>query len=93
MSTTRKRDDPHEGYLYRVSSRIKGSDEDWEHTSFGHYGAPRTYMTLSAARGMKTRMERAMEDSLRFTTGATFRREFEFRVERAPVTEWEPVTE
>lgn len=91
MSTTRKRDDLEEGALYRVSARIKGSDEEWEHTSFGHYGAPRTYMTLGAARGMKTRMEHAMENSLRWTTGATFRREFEFRVERAPVTNWEPV--
>lgn len=88
---TRKRDDLEEGALYRVVMRLKGTDEPWEHTSYGHYGAPRTYMTLGAARGMKTRMERAHAESLHFRTGVIVNREFEFAVERAPVTDWEIV--
>lgn len=84
----RKRDDLEEGALYRVTARLKGTDDPWVHTSYGHYGSPRTYMTVGAARGMKTRMETAMRGTYRWSEMPT---ELEFRVERAPVTNWEPV--
>lgn len=82
----RKRDDPHQGFLYRVVCRKAGSNDEWEHTSYGHYGQPRTYMTLSAARGMRTRMERF---NFEYGSRATNPTKLEFRVERAPVTGWE----
>ena len=83
----RKRDDLEEGALYRVTARKKDTEDPWEHTSYGHYGAPRTYMTIGAARGMKTRMERTQESGYRWSQMP----ELEFRVERAPVTNWEPI--
>jgi len=88
MSTTRKRDDLGEGALYRVVQRRADSDDEWVHSSYGHYGSPRTYMTLGAARGMKTRMRRANDDSVSYRATNT---RYEFAVERAPVSNWEIV--
>lgn len=79
----RKRDDPHEGYLYRVVERVDGGD--WVHTSYGHYGKPRTYMTLAAARGTMTRMRNTAE---RYSDSDPGR---EFAVQRMPVEGWELV--
>ena len=81
----RKRDDVESGYLYRVVCRPAGSDAEWEHTSYGHYGKPRTYMTLGSARGMKTRMERHNRKHLDRVA------ELEFSVQRSPVQNWEIV--
>ena len=95
MSGQRKRDDLETGYLYRVVQReVKGQylRGEWEHTSYGHYGRPRTYMTVSAARGMKARMERAYAEDVdwnRATGGSSV--DLEFAVQRAPVTDWEVV--
>lgn len=85
---TRKRDDLEEGALYRVVQRVKDSDEEWQHSSYGHYGAPRTYMTIGAARGMRTRMVRTQEDARAYRPQIV---ELEFAVQRAPVTNWEVV--
>jgi hypothetical protein len=84
----RKRDDLEEGALYRVTARLEGTDDDWVHTSYGHYGAPRTYMTAGAAKGMKTRMERSNSEVRHYQRRLPI---YEFRVERAPVTNWEPI--
>lgn len=79
--SSRKRDDL-TGYLFRVSERVPGGK--WVHSSYDLYGRPRTYMTVGAARGIRGRMQ-----------GAAVRRghDIEFRVERAPVTEWEVVND
>jgi hypothetical protein len=86
----RKRDDLEQGYLYRVVQRAAGSDDEWVHSSYGHQGKPRTYMTLGAARGMKTRMEGANQSHRAFN-GRYFESEagLEFAVQRSPVQNWE----
>lgn len=85
----RKRDDLEQGHLYRVVQRAAGSDDEWVHSSYGHSGKPRTYMTLGAARGMKTRMEGANQSRLEYV-GETSRG-LEFKVQRSPVQNWEIV--
>lgn len=77
----RKRDDL-TGYLYRVVERPAGSDEEWAHSDCGHYGRPRTYMTLAAARGQKSSAP---------TRGVYDGPKIEYAVQRAPVTDWEMV--
>lgn len=84
MSSYRKRDDLESGWLYRVVARRAGSDDEWEHTSYGHYGKPRTYMTLSAARSQCTGMRR---DNARYSD----RDPREFAVQGSPVTEWQMI--
>jgi hypothetical protein len=90
MSTFRKRDDLHEGYIYRVVMRPHGQEDlAWLPTAYGQSGTkPRTYMTLSAARGAKTRMEAA---NLRAREYSSLNQHWDFAVERSPVTAWERV--
>lgn len=87
----RKRDDLEQGHLYRVVQRAAGSDDEWVHSSYGHQGKPRTYMTLGAARGMKTRMESANQSHLDFIGRYRENDEvaLEFAVQRSPVQNWE----
>jgi hypothetical protein len=77
--TSRKLDDATE-WLYRVAEFDLAKGE-WFHTNYWHYGKPRTYTTKAAAKGMKTRMERAAEG----------RRAF--RVEKARIVEWEDASD
>lgn len=84
MSSYRKRDDLDSGWLYRVVARRAGSDDEWEHTSYGHLGKPRTYMTLSAARSQCTGMRRENEDRPR-----QFNPLMEFAVQGAPISGWQ----
>lgn len=83
MTSIRKRDDL-TGYLYRVVERPAGTDEEWSHSDCGHYGRPRTYMTLGAARGQKTGAGK-----WQYVNGE--RVIMEYAVQRAPVTDWEVV--
>lgn len=78
----RKRDDLESGYIYRVVARRVGSDDEWVHTNYWHGGKPRTYMTLGAAKGMRTRMRNANAER---HAGS----ELEFAVQRSPVQNWE----
>lgn len=88
----RKRDDLEQGYLFRVVQRAAGSDDEWVHSSYGHQGKPRTYMTLGAARGMKTRMEGANQSHLEYARRYDeTSRGLEFKVQRSPVQNWEIV--
>lgn len=93
--SSRKRDDL-TGYLFRVVQRPAGSDDEWEHSDCGHYGRPRTYMTLGAARGQKSQAEaswnRYYSDWSRMQEATPPPRpRAEFAVQRAPVTDWEVV--
>lgn len=93
MSGRRKRDDLETGELYRVVQRAAGSDDEWEHSNYGTYGRPRTYMTLGAARAQKTSFERAHREHVgrgEFAVRPAPER-LEFAVQRAPVTAWEVV--
>lgn len=77
----RKIDNPHEGFLYRVVEW----DEDeqvWFHTNYNQHGRPRTYMTLAAAKGVKTSME---------NTNSRYSHSRKFAVQRMPVEGWELV--
>ena len=98
----RKIEEPHEGYLYRVVQRLKGSEDVWVHSAYGTVGRPRTYMTLSAAKGQKTSFERLQDRTLAAQADAvTYRSpeflermgwpspELEFKVQRMPVDNWE----
>ena len=89
----RKRDDVEQGFLYRVVQRSAGTEDEWEHSSYGHYGKPRTYMTLGAARGMKTRMERANTEHRDYIGRYRNNNDalLEFAVQRSPVQNWEVV--
>lgn len=81
--SNRKRDDL-TGYLFRVVQRPAGSDDEWEHSDCGHYGRPRTYMTLGAARGQKSG---APNYRGHYNNSPLM----EYAVQRAPVTDWEVV--
>ena len=85
MSTVRKIDNPHEGFLYRVVE-WDADEECWFHTNYNQHGKPRTYMTLAAARGVKTSMEHA---------NARYRETNprKFAVQRMPVEGWKLVPE
>jgi hypothetical protein len=101
----RQRTDPHEGFVYRVVERVKGSDDEWKHSNYGHSGRlPRTYMTLSAAKGQKTSFENQQVHALENEAHAMAYRspefiarvgwpspELEFKVQRMPVDNWEDV--
>jgi hypothetical protein len=94
MTRRRKRDDLETGELYRVVQRAAGSQDEWVHSSYGTYGKPRTYMTLSAARSQRTAFERAHRQHLahRILIGRIGELErLEFAVQRAPITVWEIV--
>ncbi len=80
----RKRDDLPELHLYRVVCRAVGTDEPWKLVS----GWKRTYQTLSAARGIRTRVQREHDHGYFHAADG---RSFEFAVQRAPVTDWEIV--
>lgn len=87
MSTTRKRDDVHEGFLYRVVYRKADTDDEWVHTSLGDTRRPRTYMTLGAARGVASRLNNENDYSARNYRVSRY----EYGVQRAPVENWELV--
>ncbi len=80
----RKIDNPHEGFLYRVVEWDE-DDQVWFHTSYSQSGRPRTYMTLAAARGIKTSMENTAKRYGRAELGR------KFAVQRMPVDGWEMV--
>ncbi len=76
-------------FLYRVSRRVKDSVDEWEPVSKRTGGIPRAYSSVGIARGARTYLENAEKERLRF--GRHTLPEYEFRVEKMPQVEWEPV--